>query len=169
MRDPFNWCVGLIYLYNIKMCRPGGSNINHRSCYYGHKRFQILNYKTLKTPDRLIFGLYGPMEGRNHYLTLLRQSRWYTELEIMVFVVYKLYYVCGDSTYNLRPYMQVLFYSVGFTAEKLGLNTEMSSVRVSVMWNYKDLNPMWLLTTMEDCRRLGKRLYRYFTLRVLCC
>lgn len=43
----------------------------------------------------------------------------------------------------LSPWMQAAFDRRSATPEQMFLNTAMSSVRVAVEWNYKELKQMW--------------------------
>lgn len=103
---PLNRCVGFIDCTKIRMCRPGGTNVNQRSCYSGHKRVHCLSYQTLTTPDGLIFALHGPIVGHWHDLTLLRDSNWNLILDNCLFTSNQQYYINGDSAYQIRPWMQ---------------------------------------------------------------
>lgn len=71
-------CVGFINCTKIRMQRPSGSWRYQQSFYSGHKRFHCLTYQTMTTPDELISGLYGPIVGQRHDLTVLRNSWWKT-------------------------------------------------------------------------------------------
>ena len=73
---PLDRCVGFIDCTKIRMCRPSGHTSYQGSVYSGHKRVYCLIYQTITTPDGLMFSLYGPMDGRRHNLTLLRDSGW---------------------------------------------------------------------------------------------
>lgn len=71
---PLTNCIGFMYGTKIFMARPGGSNVNRKSCYSGYKRSHCLVYLTVTTPDGLVLNLYGPEVGRRHDMTLYRQS-----------------------------------------------------------------------------------------------
>ena len=140
---PLDSCVDFIDCTKIKMARPGGQNRNQRSCYSGHKLFHCLVYQTITTTDGLIFSFYGPEEGRRHNMTLLHNSRISDRLAECLLVDGRQFYVYGDAAYVLHPWMQTAFNSIALTDEEGEYNTDMSAVRVTVEWNYKDLKQLW--------------------------
>ena len=140
---PLERCVGFMDCTKIRMERPGGINSLQRACYSGHKRMPCLVYQTVTTPDGLIFSLYGPVVGRRHDLTVLRESGLNEELQNCLNINGDQFYIFGDKAYVLRPWLQVGFDSVNATAEQQIFNTEMSRVREAVEWSYKDLKQMW--------------------------
>lgn len=62
-----------------------------------------LVYQTITTPDALMFSFYGPDVGRRHDLTLLRQSQWEKQLEVVLDVNGVRYYLYGYKAYLMRP------------------------------------------------------------------
>lgn len=147
-------CVGFIDCTKIRMARPGGRSSLQKACYSGHKRFHCLSYQTLTTPDGLIFALYGPIEGRRHDLTLLRKSGWSEILESNLSNGETQYYVYGDGAYDIRPWLQRPFRG-HLNAAQRQFNQGMSSVRVSVEHNYKDLKQQW--SSQDYARKLMVR------------
>lgn len=152
---PLDSCVGFIDCTKIRMTRPGGHGSNQRSCYSGHKRMHCLIHQSLSTPDGLIYALYGPVEGRRHDLTVLRQSNWEDVMEGSLVIDGIQYYIYGDSAYLLRPWMQRPFVREFATNAQLLFNTEMSSLRVLVEHNYRDLKQLW--TSQDYARNLKVR------------
>lgn len=153
---PLHRCVGFIDCTKVRMQRPGGHGSLQRSVYSGHKRMHCLIYQTLTTPDGLMFALYGPEEGRRHDITLYRHSEWEAILSECLHINGQYYYIFGDSAYMLRPWMQRL-YSHGIrTPEQAEFNGKMSTVRVAVEHNYKDLKQYW--TSQDFARNLKVRL-----------
>lgn len=155
-RSPLDSVIAFIDCTKIRIARPGGANLIQQAVYSGHKRKHCLTYQTLSTPDGLIAALYGPVEGRRHDLTLLRQSGWEQVMSDMCNIDGRQYYVYGDSAYLLRPYMQRPFLNGFATAEQLAFNAEMSSLRVLVEHNYRDLKQMW--SSQDSSRQLKVRL-----------
>lgn len=143
MGAPLDRCVGFLDCTKIRMTRPGGANVNQRSCYSGHKRMHCLMYMTITTPDGLMFALHGPVEGRRHDLTLMRQSGWEEVLADVLDIEGVQYYVYADSAFTVRPYLQAPFGTVGASVAELDFNRRMCGVRVAVEWNYKDLKQQW--------------------------
>eukprot|EP00171_Calliarthron_tuberculosum_P006166 IDg6166t1 len=98
---PLHDCVGFIDSTKIRMARPGGEDRIQNACYSGHKRCR-------------------------HDLTFLRNSNWNAQLENCLTTVERQYYIYGDSTYQLRPWMQRPFHDNCTDAQK-AFNAEMSS------------------------------------------
>lgn len=147
---PLDRCVGFIDCTRIRMCRPGGHNSYQRAVYSGHKRVHCLIYQTVTTPDGLMFSLYGPMEGRRHDMTLLRESNWNEVLSQCLFIDGEWFYIYGDAAYLLRPWMQRPYTRGVCSATEELFNKKMSEVRVCVEHNYKDLKQLW---TSQDFPR----------------
>ena len=61
----------------------------------------LLIYQTISTPDGLIFHLHGPLEGRRHNLTLLRESRLPDELPEKLKIDGLQHYIYGDKAHIL--------------------------------------------------------------------
>ena len=152
---PLTRCVCFIDCTKIRMCRPSGDNAYQRAVYSGHKRIHCLIYQTVTTPDGLMFGMYGPVEGRRHDLTLLRESGWNNVWSECLYIDGEWYYIYGDSAYLLRPWMQRPFTRGICSDGESDFNTRMSEVRVSVEQNYKDLKQLWC--SQDFARRLKVR------------
>lgn len=145
-------CVAFIDCTKIKMQRPSGSRRYQQSCYSGHKRFHCLTYQTLTTPDGLIFGLYGPIVGRRHDLTVLRNSGWEPILENSLYINERQFYIFGDQAYILRPWMIRPFIGENLPPDHAQFNSVMKSIRASVEHSYKDLKQQW--TSQDFARNL---------------
>lgn len=126
-----------------------------------------MSYQTLTTSDGLIFALYGPVAGRRHDLTLLRNSGWNTKLENCLSTVEKQFYIFGDSAYEIRPWLQRPCRCVCTDVQKL-FSTQMSSVRVSVEHNYKDLKQQWISQDFARNLMVRNRPSDYFTRPARC-
>lgn len=152
---PLHTCVGFIDCTKIRIQRPGGHGTNQRSCYSGHKRMHCLIYQTISTPDGMIYAMYGPVEGRRHDLTVLRQSEWEPVMEQCMIVNGQQYNIYGDSAYLLRPWMQRPFALEFSDVYQLEFNRCMSSMRVSVEHNYRDFKQQW--SSQDYARNLKVR------------
>lgn len=125
------------------MQRPGGHSSVQHACYSGHKGFHCLNYQNLSTADGLIFALHGLIESRRHNLSLLRNSGWEATREGSMTTAERQYYIYGDRTYLIRPWMMRPY--IGNVSVEKGLcNDQMSSIRVYVENNYKDVKQFWV-------------------------
>lgn len=93
-----------------------------------------LSFQTMKTPDGLMFSLYGPEVERRHDITLLRGSLINELVENCLNSDEQQYYIYGDDDYVLRPCFKVEHdRRTATTVQKL-LNTGMSTIRETVEW-----------------------------------
>jgi len=56
---PLQTCAGVIYGTLICIARPDSGL--QRVCYNGHKRRHAIKFKSICTPDGLLFHLFGPV------------------------------------------------------------------------------------------------------------
>lgn len=107
-------------------------------------------FRRLKSPDGLIFSLFGPEVGRKKDITLYRASEWGDVLQELRNIDEIQYYIFGDSEYILRPWIQRPVYRDMANCDRLRIYTEMRTVLVSVEHNYNDLKQYW---TSQDLYR----------------
>lgn len=124
------------------MCSLGGNKSVQRSVYSGHKRGHCLIYQSVTTPDGLMFSLFGLLEGCQHDMNLLRQSKWNDLLRDKLYREGTWFYIHGNFAYLLRPWMQRTFKRGISSKEEGTVNTRTSKVRVSVEHNYKDVKQL---------------------------
>lgn len=122
-------CVGFIDGARIVISRPGGSYIQKRSCFSGHKRFHCLMFRTPNTPDDLIFSMFGNLEVRRHDMTLLHRSGWNTSLDGNHLLNCRQFYIYGNSAHSLKPWIQKPLAGCP-SDEKRKFNIGMSAARV---------------------------------------
>lgn len=132
-------CVVFIDCSKIKMAHSGGGGSNQRACYLGHKGIRCFCYQTITTPDGLMFSLHGLDVGRRHDITLLHSSGVEQQLDTSLLINGTQYYIHGDSSYIVKPWLQVAFDGSTATEKQRIFNMVMSAVRVAVKWNYMDL------------------------------
>jgi len=148
---PLESCVGFIDGTNIFIARPTGRA--QRATYSGHKRRNCVKLQALSLPDGLIFHLFGPEEGRRHDMTLFRHSGIEADLARSLVVGGRQFYIYGDPAYVLRPYLQIGFRGSTLTDEEKEFNKQMSAVRVSVEWAFKDIKKYF--THVDTPRKLA--------------
>lgn len=68
--DNLDSCFGFMDCTKIQMSRPGGDGTIQQSCDSGYKRFHCLLYKSISTPDGLMFHIYRPEVGHRHDMAL---------------------------------------------------------------------------------------------------
>jgi hypothetical protein len=81
-----------------KVARP---SLNQRILFNGWKQIHCLKYYLLVPPDAIIIHAFGPMEGRRHDATLLKESGLTDTLEKHFWGLNgERYYVYGDPAYQ---------------------------------------------------------------------
>jgi hypothetical protein len=81
-----------------KVARP---SLNQRILFNSWKRIHCLKYHLVATPDGIIIHVFGPMEGRCHDATLLKESGLTDTLEKHFWGSNgEQYYVYGDPAYQ---------------------------------------------------------------------
>lgn len=63
--------IAFIDCTKTQIKRLEGANYSQQSVFWGYKRNYCLIHQTMSTPDGLVDGLHGPVEGRRHNLALL--------------------------------------------------------------------------------------------------
>lgn len=95
------------------------------------------------------------MRGRIYELILLRQSGWKEIMEQNLTINLKEFYIFSNCAYRLRPYIIRSLFGDLARAERMELNTFMSSFRVPGKQNCNDLKPLW--TKQDFARNLKNR------------
>jgi nuclease HARBI1 len=130
-------CVGLIDGTLVEIARPSG--IQQRATYSGHKGHPGLKWQVIRTPDGLVFHIFGPCEGRRHDMHLYAESGLDEILSEELLIDAVQHYVFGDSGYTLRPCLMTPFEEGNLTEGEVLFNKRMSKARVSVEWAFKDV------------------------------
>ena len=76
--SPLTNCFGFIDATVRQISNPGE---NQRILYNGHKRVHSLKFQSVALPNGLIANLYGPVEGRRHDASMLKDSGLLTTLQ----------------------------------------------------------------------------------------
>ena len=153
--SPFTDCVGFIDCTRIRMKRPEGGNAIQRSCFSGRRRIHCLIYQTLMAPDGLLFAMHGPLVRRRHDSTLLKQSNWEIILGECMLVDNRQFYIYGDLTYNIKPWLLRYFCAAVLSEEHHQFNACLSALRASAEHGYKEIKQIW--TSQDFSRRLKVR------------
>jgi hypothetical protein len=139
-----------------RTCKPSRFQ---RLAYSGHKRCHGIKFQSVVTPDGLIAMMYGPVPGSRHDSFMLGESNLVQQLREVVplnnqgIPAYQLY---GDPAY---PQSGVLF--GGFRNARPGTieatwNTEMSKVRESVEWLFKEIITQWSFLDFKQSMKFFK-------------
>jgi nuclease HARBI1 len=123
-----------------KTCRPSRFQ---KLLYSGHKRCHGIKFQSVTVPDGLIALLFGPVNGNRHDSFMLRDSRLLHKLRDLLPEGEKRYSLYGDPAY---PQSELLF--GGFRRPAAGSeeaiwNTQMSKVRETVEWLFKEIITKW--------------------------
>lgn len=135
--SPQENCWGFIDGTWRPICRPAH---NQRIVYNGHKRVHSLKFQSIMAPNGISAHFYGPVEGRRHDASLLRERG--VEIDMsrhMTSPNNEVYCVCGDPAYPLTPYIIPPFKGAILSANEARFNKRMSSVRVCVEWGFGKL------------------------------
>ena len=76
-------------------------------------------------------------------MTLYRRSGMDQVLEHSLLIQGEQHYLYGDPAYELRPWLQKGFTGAVLGAEEAAFNREMSSLRESVEWGFKDIKQLF--------------------------
>ncbi|KAF0703626.1 hypothetical protein AaE_015294 [Aphanomyces astaci] len=147
---------GFIDGTKIQTCRISTVNdgINlQKEIYSGHKRVHCLNYQAVTVPDGLCAHFFGPIEGRRHDTTMLRESRLlgYLANHPEVFSRKVIY---GDPAYGVSEHMLSGFKGNGLSTMQRDFNKWMSRVRQSVEWNFKVMKTLWSFITFKTLSKI---------------
>jgi hypothetical protein len=93
---PLDSCSGSIDGTTKRITRP---TLFQRGFCSGYKRCHALKFQSIVTPDGLIAHFFGPIEGRRHDLTLMRESKLD---DIFLDPRAQGYHIYGDSAYPCR-------------------------------------------------------------------
>jgi len=122
-----------------KTCRP---YLYQESAYSGHKRCHGIKFQSIIVPEGLIALLYGPIAGARHDSWMLTESGILQRLEELLPIIadgvaeFMLY---GDPAYPLTAHMFGGFRHTIPGSAEARWNTEMSRVRETVEWMFKEV------------------------------
>ncbi|KAF4132558.1 DDE superfamily endonuclease [Phytophthora infestans] len=137
-----------------RICRPSsrpgrGENLQ-KQVYSGHKRTHCLNYQAVVAPDGLTLHFWGPIEGRRHDSTLLRESKFIEFMESEP--PYSM--GNGDPAYGIRKFLVSGFRKTAPTDAEQRFNKLMSSVREAVEWQFGSMKSLWAFIDFNKSLRL---------------
>ncbi|ETV86977.1 hypothetical protein H257_01995 [Aphanomyces astaci] len=133
-------------------CRPDGDE-RQRTVFNGHKRRHAVKYQTLVTPDGIISHAFGPIEGRRHDLTILRQSK--LESVIAADTRFRGFVIYGDPAYGYSDQLASPFGGARLTAAQREVNKSISRVRISVEWSFGQVLQYWPIVDFKKKSRIG--------------
>ena len=142
-------CYALIDATLHQITRPCGAgrrrrNIRNqnniqRAAYSGHKRHHGLKFQSVIVPDGMLVQMFGPIEGRRHDTTVLKESRLEERLQLLPPDCY----IYGDQAYPVRTWLLSPFRGPNKPIPMRRWNRKMRTVRISVEHGYKIITTLW--------------------------
>ena len=139
---PLKNCFGFIDGTLVQTCRP---KYNQRELYNGKSRIHGLKYQAIVLPNGMICNLFGPMEGRRHDATLLRESQVLDKIngraeDGSTLVLY------GDKAYPLNDKLITPYRAVNCNEEERQFNEAMNKGRIAVEWAFAKISSNFAFT-----------------------
>jgi hypothetical protein len=180
---PLSTCIAFIDGTTKRITRPSAFQ---RGLFSGYKRFHALKFQSIVTPDGIVLHFFGPVEGRRHDLTLMRESKLD---DLFDDPRARGYHIYGDAAYPNRGYLISGYKGENLSPEEMQFNMLMSKCRESVEWGFKELAVNWafldfhknlkvflspvgklftvgaLLTNFLTCLRRGNQISEYFNMQ----
>jgi hypothetical protein len=123
-----------------RTCRP---SYFQRLAYSGHKRSHGIKFQMVIAPDGLIVTLFGPIVGSRHDSYMLAESNLLPQLRTMMPNADLAYVLYGDPAYPQSAYLIGGFNNPAAQSPQAHWNTQMSKVRESVEWGFKEIVTHW--------------------------
>lgn len=123
-----------------KSCRPSRFQ---KLVYSGHKRCHGIKFQSVTVPDGLIACLFGPINGNRHDSFMLRESGLLQQLRDLFPPGTKRYSVYGDPAYPQSDLLSGGFRRPDPGSPEANWNTQMSKVRETVEWLFKEIITKW--------------------------
>ena len=134
---PLHNCFGFVDGTVRPLCRPGE---HQRILYNGHKRVHAIKFQSVATPNGMIANLYGPVEGKRHDSSMLKESNLLQELQLNAIDTNgNILCIYGDPAYPHRPQLQRAFKGGNLTYGQEQWNQGMNAPRTSVEWVFGDV------------------------------
>jgi hypothetical protein len=123
-----------------KTCRP---SLFQKLAYSGHKRSHGIKFQSVVAPDGFIVDLFGPIPGSRHDSFMLGQSELLHKLRELMPEGSPLYSLYGDPAYPQSAYIFGAHRNAQAGSPEARWNTQMSKVRESVEWGFKEIVAQW--------------------------
>jgi hypothetical protein len=131
-------CFGFIDGTVHPICRPVKFQ---KSVWSGHKRVHGLKFQSVILPDGLFGSLFGPVEGRRHDVTLLKESGLVSMFSNLPFL--EGYYVFGDMGYTNNRWILSPVKGIHLDGNQAKWNKLCRHVRIVVEWSFGNLQSKW--------------------------
>ena len=134
--SPLDNCWGFVYGSLIQVAATPKARI-----YNGSKRISDMKFQSVVAPNGLIAHLYGPLEGKRHDCTMLRESELLPQLELYSrSLTGNPLCIYGDMKYPMRQQLQMPFHGEDLHPAQQAYNTSMASLTKGVQWVFDDIN-----------------------------
>jgi hypothetical protein len=131
-------CFGFIDGTVHPICRPVKFQ---RSVWSGHKRVHGLKFQSVILPDGMFGSLFGPVEGRRHDATLLKESGLVAMLNDSPFL--QGFYLFGDMGYTNNRWILSPVKGINLDGDQSKWNKLCRHVRIVVEWSFGNLQNKW--------------------------
>jgi hypothetical protein len=144
---------------------------NQRIVFNGWKRRHCLKYQCVLTPDGIVIHIFGPVEGRRHDLTVYRQSGLQSILDAHFWSPNGTQLcIYGDPAYSRAPHLISPYKGSAISAEQSKFNFDMSRVRESVEWVFKEVHQQFpFLDFSRNQKILKTPCGLYYLVAILLC
>lgn len=149
---PLEKFVGFFDGTNLYVSRPKGSV--QRATYSGHKR-NCIKFQALRTPDCLIFHLFGPVEGPGYDMTVFRGSGIEQKQSSTLLIEESQFCIYGDLAYVMRQYLIIGYRDTSLTEAEKEFNKKMSACPIGVEWTFKETKKFFSHVASASKRRIG--------------
>lgn len=116
--------------------------------YRRNTHLKNYKYQAVKSPDGLIYHLFGPEDGSPR--TLLRESRLLDRCEDNA----PSYYMYGNSDYSITENLITAYGSLNITEDQKMFNRAMRSCHECVEWGFADVLRLWTALDFKTTQQL---------------
>lgn len=148
---PLNNCCGFVDGTLIQSCRP---EYDQRELYNGKNRVHGLKYQAVVMPNGLVAHFYGPMSGRRHDATLLRESQILQKIRNMRSTDGLPLVLYGDKAYALDQNLITPYRGVDLTVEQREFNYSMNKGRIAVEWTFGKVSSLFAFVKFAPNQKL---------------
>jgi hypothetical protein len=107
------------------------------------------------SPDGIVIHVYGPVEGRRHDATVLRESGLLDILDAHFWGPNgERYFVYGDPAYQTGSHIMAPYKGAHLTEDQRAWNAQMSKIREPVEWMFKEVNSVFKFLNFSENQKV---------------